>query len=108
MGDARLTDGDSSLPQVLFFPPILLGTDTFAKCLDEALFVCCLQEDDQHLEETIAEALACPCVDDLRSGPCGKAFEASFSCFLRHHAKDKVHYHSTNWCQWLFLAAAPH
>ena len=51
---------------------------------------CCSQEDDQHLEEQIAEALACPCVDDLRSGPCGKPFEASFSCFLRHHATNKV------------------
>ena len=49
-----------------------------------------LQENDQLLDEQIAEALACPCVDDLRSGPCGKPFEASFSCFLRHHAKNKV------------------
>ncbi|CAK0787735.1 hypothetical protein CVIRNUC_010957 [Coccomyxa viridis] len=47
------------------------------------------QETDQQIEEGIAEALACPCVDDLRSGPCGKPFEAAFSCYLRHTAKNK-------------------
>ena len=26
-------------------------------------------------------ALACPCVKDLREGPCGAAFEAAFRCF---------------------------
>ncbi len=47
-------------------------------------------EEDHKIDEQIAEALACPCVDDLRSGPCGKSFEAAFSCFLRHQAKHKV------------------
>ncbi|EIE23355.1 hypothetical protein COCSUDRAFT_62894 [Coccomyxa subellipsoidea C-169] len=46
-------------------------------------------EEDHKIDEQIAEALACPCVDDLRSGPCGKSFEAAFSCFLRHQAKHK-------------------
>ncbi len=52
------------------------------------------QETDQQIEEGIAEALACPCVDDLRSGPCGKPFEAAFSCYLRHTAKNKVAAHT--------------
>ena len=47
-------------------------------------------EEDHKIDEQVAEALACPCVDDLRSGPCGKSFEAAFSCFLRHQAKHKV------------------
>ena len=47
-------------------------------------------EEDHKIDEQIAEALACPCVDDLRSGPCGKSFEAAFSCFLRHQAMHKV------------------
>ena len=53
----------------------------------------CVQETDHQIEEGIAEALACPCVDDLRSGPCGKPFEAAFSCYLRHTAKNKVAAH---------------
>jgi intermembrane space import and assembly protein 40 len=50
----------------------------------------CLQEEEQRIQQQIDEALACPCVEDLRSGPCGKSFEAAFSCFLRHQAKHKV------------------
>lgn len=38
------------------------------------------------MEARIEEALACPCVADLRDGPCGSAFVAAFSCFLRAQA----------------------
>ena len=38
------------------------------------------------LEARIQEALACPCVADLRDGPCGTSFVAAFSCFLRDQA----------------------
>lgn len=34
-------------------------------------------------EERIARALDCPCVADLREGPCGTAFVAAFACFHR-------------------------
>ena len=33
------------------------------------------------------DALACPCVADLRDGPCGPQFVAAFSCFLRSQAR---------------------
>ena len=47
----------------------------------------CLQD----LEQKIEEALACPCVDDLRNGPCGKEFVGSFSCYVRNFkAEDKA------------------
>ena len=36
------------------------------------------------------EALSCPCVDDLKSGPCGKSFVAAFSCFIRSTADEKA------------------
>lgn len=29
----------------------------------------------------VSEALACPCVADLKHGPCGAAFVTAFSCF---------------------------
>jgi intermembrane space import and assembly protein 40 len=38
------------------------------------------------LEARVQEALACPCVADLRDGPCGTSFVAAFSCFLRDQA----------------------
>lgn len=49
-----------------------------------------IQEEEQRIQQQIDEALACPCVEDLRSGPCGKTFVAAFSCFLRHQAIHKV------------------
>lgn len=34
-------------------------------------------------ETIIANALACPCVKELKEGDCGSAFIAAFSCFHR-------------------------
>lgn len=49
------------------------------------------EEAGQDLEQKIEEALACPCVDDLRNGPCGKEFVGSFSCYVRNFkAEDKL------------------
>ena len=36
------------------------------------------------------EALSCPCVDDLKNGPCGKSFVAAFGCFIRSTADEKA------------------
>ena len=44
----------------------------------------------QELNQKIEEALACPCLDDLKEGPCGKSFVAAFSCFLKSQASEKV------------------
>jgi len=38
------------------------------------------------LDRRVEEALACPCVADLRDGPCGPSFVNAFSCFLRAQA----------------------
>lgn len=35
----------------------------------------------QTTEAMVEEALSCPCVSDLKSGPCGTAFVAAFRCF---------------------------
>ena len=37
------------------------------------------------------EALSCPCVADLKDGPCGKSFVAAFGCFIRSTADEKVY-----------------
>eukprot|EP00195_Chlamydomonas_chlamydogama_P015414 CAMPEP_0202896970 /NCGR_PEP_ID=MMETSP1392-20130828/5855_1 /ASSEMBLY_ACC=CAM_ASM_000868 /TAXON_ID=225041 /ORGANISM="Chlamydomonas chlamydogama, Strain SAG 11-48b" /LENGTH=110 /DNA_ID=CAMNT_0049582497 /DNA_START=132 /DNA_END=464 /DNA_ORIENTATION=+ len=43
---------------------------------------------DEELESAIKTALDCPCVKDLREGPCGSHFVAAFTCF--HRSKDVV------------------
>ncbi|KAK9821127.1 hypothetical protein WJX81_003816 [Elliptochloris bilobata] len=43
----------------------------------------------EELDRAVEEALSCPCVDDLKDGPCGKSFVAAFSCFIRSTADEK-------------------
>lgn len=45
----------------------------------------------QDLDQKVEQALACPCLDDLKEGPCGTSFIAAFSCFLKSRADEKVH-----------------
>ena len=37
----------------------------------------------QELNRKIEEALACPCIDDIKAGPCGTSFVNAFACFIR-------------------------
>ena len=46
--------------------------------------------DLQNLDKKIEEALACPCVDDLREGPCGSQFTQAFTCYIKNVKADKV------------------
>lgn len=43
----------------------------------------------EELNQKVEEALACPCLDDLKDGPCGPSFVAAFSCFLKSTASEK-------------------
>lgn len=43
----------------------------------------------QDLDGEVARALACPCVADLRDGPCGASFVQAFTCFLKVKGEDK-------------------
>lgn len=43
----------------------------------------------QALDERIAEALDCPCVEDLKSGPCGDLFVRTFTCYQKSRAEPK-------------------
>mmetsp|Transcript_19992 Transcript_19992/g.27683 ORF Transcript_19992/g.27683 Transcript_19992/m.27683 type:complete len:104 (-) Transcript_19992:206-517(-) len=40
-------------------------------------------------DKLVAEALACPCVTDIKEGACGQPFVESFSCFIRSQAEEK-------------------
>lgn len=42
------------------------------------------------LEVKAQKALECPCVADLRKGPCGNQFSEAFVCFIKSTAKEKV------------------
>ncbi|GMH33115.1 hypothetical protein BSKO_00949 [Bryopsis sp. KO-2023] len=48
-----------------------------------------VSKSEEELDREVEEALACPCVADLRDGPCGSAFVSSFSCFLRSTETEK-------------------
>jgi hypothetical protein len=60
---------------LLLLPLLLLGT-------------CGLQEEEQ-LDRRIEQALECPCVDDLKSGPCGELFVTTFTCYHKSRAEPK-------------------
>lgn len=45
--------------------------------------------DSQSLEEMAEKALECPCVADLKTGPCGVQFSEAFVCFLRSTQEEK-------------------
>ena len=44
----------------------------------------------QELDQRIEEALSCPCVDDIRDGPCGKQFKEAFRCYVKNFQSDEV------------------
>jgi hypothetical protein len=52
------------------------------------LCTCNLQEEEQ-LDRRIEQALECPCVDDLKSGPCGELFVTTFTCYHKSRAEPK-------------------
>jgi hypothetical protein len=44
----------------------------------------------QSIDVKVQKALDCPCVADLKNGPCGGPFVDAFSCFLRSTEEEKV------------------
>eukprot|EP00252_Welwitschia_mirabilis_P012766 TRINITY_DN28248_c0_g1_i1.p1 TRINITY_DN28248_c0_g1~~TRINITY_DN28248_c0_g1_i1.p1 ORF type:complete len:131 (+),score=23.87 TRINITY_DN28248_c0_g1_i1:218-610(+) len=46
-------------------------------------------DDFEPLAKKIEKALECPCVAELRNGPCGGAFTDSFICFMKSAAEEK-------------------
>ncbi|KAL4442930.1 hypothetical protein ABPG77_008421 [Micractinium sp. CCAP 211/92] len=56
--------------------------DAMAEALAQA-------EGEQDMEKKIEQALACPCLGDLKEGPCGPVFVHAFGCFIRSEHEDK-------------------
>ncbi|THU67161.1 hypothetical protein C4D60_Mb05t21730 [Musa balbisiana] len=46
-------------------------------------------DSEESLEEKAQRALKCPCVADLRKGPCGVQFSEAFVCFIKSTAEEK-------------------
>ncbi|KAM0826635.1 hypothetical protein ACQ4PT_068744 [Festuca glaucescens] len=47
------------------------------------------EDNNDSIDVKVQKALECPCVADLKSGPCGSGFIDAFSCFLRSTEVEK-------------------
>lgn len=46
-------------------------------------------DESESLDVKAQKALECPCVAELRDGPCGEAFTEAFLCFIKSQAEEK-------------------
>lgn len=46
-------------------------------------------DENESLDVKAQRALECPCVADLRKGPCGTQFSEAFVCFIKSTAEEK-------------------
>ncbi|PKU65662.1 mitochondrial intermembrane space import and assembly protein 40 homolog [Dendrobium catenatum] len=46
-------------------------------------------DENETLDQKAQRALECPCVADLRKGPCGSQFSEAFVCFIKSTAEEK-------------------
>ncbi|KAL7582823.1 mitochondrial intermembrane space import and assembly protein 40 homolog [Lactuca sativa] len=47
------------------------------------------EDESLSMEAKAQKALECPCIQNLRSGPCGSQFSDAFLCFLKSTAEEK-------------------
>ncbi|XP_021822471.1 mitochondrial intermembrane space import and assembly protein 40 homolog isoform X2 [Prunus avium] len=45
---------------------------------------------NESLDAKAQKALECPCIADLRSGPCGLQFADAFVCYLKSTVEEKI------------------
>ncbi|KAK9815800.1 hypothetical protein WJX72_009736 [[Myrmecia] bisecta] len=68
-----------------------MSSSPFEKALAEATSQAAADGNkDQSLQEQVDAALACPCLDELKAGPCGTSFIAAFKCFMLNQEEDKA------------------
>ncbi|KAL9230078.1 hypothetical protein vseg_005470 [Gypsophila vaccaria] len=46
-------------------------------------------DENESADAKAAKALECPCIADLRKGPCGNQFSEAFLCFLKSTTEEK-------------------
>lgn len=90
--DAQCTWASAAWLKQILIKVVVLPWNSRNLCQEK--FMSCVQK----LEQKIEEALACPCVEDLREGPCGKQFVGAFSCYVRNYKADKVNNHLWTRC----------
>uniref|UniRef100_A0A0A9DNT6 Mitochondrial intermembrane space import and assembly protein 40 homolog n=1 Tax=Arundo donax TaxID=35708 RepID=A0A0A9DNT6_ARUDO len=44
---------------------------------------------EESIDVKVQKALECPCLDDLKKGPCGSQFIHAFSCYLKSTKEEK-------------------
>ncbi|CAM0903687.1 unnamed protein product [Alopecurus aequalis] len=47
------------------------------------------EDENESIDAKVQKALECPCIADLKTGPCGSGFIDAFSCFLRSTEVEK-------------------
>ncbi|XP_076903086.1 mitochondrial intermembrane space import and assembly protein 40 homolog [Bidens hawaiensis] len=47
------------------------------------------EDENLSLEAKAQKALECPCIQNLRTGPCGSQFSEAFLCFMKSTAEEK-------------------
>jgi len=47
------------------------------------------QSNEESIDVKVEKALECPCLDDLKRGPCGSQFIDAFSCYLKSTKEEK-------------------
>jgi intermembrane space import and assembly protein 40 len=48
------------------------------------------EDGNESIDVKVQKALDCPCVAELKNGPCGSQFVDAFSCFLKSTEEEKV------------------
>ncbi|CAL5056944.1 unnamed protein product [Urochloa decumbens] len=47
------------------------------------------ESNEESIDFDVQKALECPCLDDLKRGPCGSQFIDAFSCYLKSTKEEK-------------------
>ena len=64
----------------------------FRKYMETKLYLKLFHLPLQSIDDTVEKALECPCLDDLKRGPCGSQFIDAFSCYLKSTKEEKVEF----------------
>ncbi|KAK9106265.1 hypothetical protein Syun_022276 [Stephania yunnanensis] len=87
----RFVDGQGSIKERFF--DIVQVENTVASTLKKKIARKVASGDGAHQNETLdamaERALQCPCVAELRSGPCGSNFSDAFLCFIKSTSQEK-------------------
>uniref|UniRef100_K3YWH2 Mitochondrial intermembrane space import and assembly protein 40 homolog n=1 Tax=Setaria italica TaxID=4555 RepID=K3YWH2_SETIT len=70
-------------------PPVAAAGPAPSSRLPPSPGIEALAAGDSSIDVTVQKALECPCLDDLKRGPCGSQFIDAFSCYLKSTKEEK-------------------